>query len=72
LRLSSSYWIVCPKAMLPKVKATRAWLIAEASDDLRRLKQLPYNRCVGAGRLTRRPGLRAKGMSHLSLQPTED
>jgi LysR family transcriptional regulator, glycine cleavage system transcriptional activator len=43
LRLSSSYWIVCPKAtaMLPKVKATRAWLIAEASDDLRRLKQLP-------------------------------
>jgi hypothetical protein len=43
LRLSSSYWIFRPKAtaMLPKVKAMRAWLIAEASDDLRWLKQLP-------------------------------
>jgi LysR family glycine cleavage system transcriptional activator len=43
LRLSNSYWIVCPKAtaMLPKVKQAREWLIAEAADDLRRLKKLP-------------------------------
>jgi LysR family glycine cleavage system transcriptional activator len=43
LRLSSSYWIVCPKATatLPKVKTTRDWLLAEAADDLRRLKHLP-------------------------------
>jgi LysR family transcriptional regulator, glycine cleavage system transcriptional activator len=42
LRLSSSYWIVCPKAtaMLAKVKSARTWLLAEAADDLHRLKQL--------------------------------
>jgi LysR family glycine cleavage system transcriptional activator len=43
LRLSKGYWIVCPKAtaMLPKVKTTRDWLLAEAADDLRKLKFLP-------------------------------
>lgn len=43
LRLSNSYWIVCPKAaaMLPKVKQAREWLLAEAAEDLRRLKKLP-------------------------------
>jgi LysR family glycine cleavage system transcriptional activator len=42
LRLSKTYWIVCPEAtaMLPKVKSARAWLIAEAADDSRRLKAL--------------------------------
>ncbi len=41
LRLANGYWIVCPKAtaMLPKVKRTREWLVAEAADDLRRLKK---------------------------------
>ena len=42
LRLSKSYWIVCPKAtsMLPKIKTFRDWLLAQAADDLRRLKKL--------------------------------
>jgi LysR family glycine cleavage system transcriptional activator len=42
LRLSRNYWIVCPKAtaMLPKVKQARAWLLAEAAEDLRRLKKI--------------------------------
>lgn len=42
LRLSRSYWIVCPQAtaMLPKIKKARAWLLAEAADDARRLKAL--------------------------------
>ena len=40
LRLSKSYWIVCPKAtsMLPKITTFREWLLAEAADDVRRLK----------------------------------
>lgn len=52
LRLSSSYWIVCPKAtaMLPKVKTARAWLLAEAADDLRRLKRLPPTTAMGRSR----------------------
>jgi LysR family transcriptional regulator, glycine cleavage system transcriptional activator len=42
LRLSKSYWLVCPKAtaMLPKVTKARDWLLAEAAEDLRRLKTL--------------------------------
>ena len=42
LRLSKAYWIVCPKAtaMVPKVKRTREWLLAEAADDARRLRAL--------------------------------
>jgi LysR family glycine cleavage system transcriptional activator len=40
LRLSKSYWIVCPKATaaLPKIAMFRDWLLAEAADDARRLK----------------------------------
>jgi LysR family transcriptional regulator, glycine cleavage system transcriptional activator len=40
LPLSKSYWIVCPKsaAQLPKIRTFRDWLIAEAAEDLRRLK----------------------------------
>jgi LysR family transcriptional regulator, glycine cleavage system transcriptional activator len=40
LRLSKTYWIVCPRATsaLPKIKTFREWLLAEAADDSRRLK----------------------------------
>jgi LysR family glycine cleavage system transcriptional activator len=40
LRLSKTYWIVCPKAtaMLPKIAVFRDWLLAEAADDAKRLK----------------------------------
>jgi LysR family transcriptional regulator, glycine cleavage system transcriptional activator len=42
LRMSKTYWIVCPKATsgLPKIATFRAWLLAEAADDVRRLKAL--------------------------------
>jgi LysR family transcriptional regulator, glycine cleavage system transcriptional activator len=42
LRLSKTYWIVCSQAtsMLPKIKACREWLLAEAGDDIRRVKEL--------------------------------
>jgi len=42
LPLSKSYWIVCPKttAKLPKLVAFRNWLLAQASDDARRLATL--------------------------------
>ena len=42
LRLSDTYWIVCPKATsaLPKITLFREWLLAEAADDMRRLKAL--------------------------------
>jgi len=42
LPLHKSYWIVCPKAtsMLPKVTRARQWLLAQAADDMRRLKSL--------------------------------
>ena len=42
LRMSNTYWIVCPKATsaLPKITIFREWLLAEAADDMRRLKTL--------------------------------
>jgi len=42
LRLSKSYWIVCPKAtsMLPKIKTFREWLLAEAGEDVRQVQKL--------------------------------
>jgi LysR family glycine cleavage system transcriptional activator len=42
LRLSKTYWIVCPKvtATLPKIVVFRDWLVAEAADDAKRLKDL--------------------------------
>jgi LysR family transcriptional regulator, glycine cleavage system transcriptional activator len=42
LPLAKSYWIVCPKAVaaLPKIKTFREWLLAEANEDLRRLKKM--------------------------------
>ena len=45
LRLSKTYWIVCPKATaaLPKIVTFREWLLAEASIDLRQLKKLGWS-----------------------------
>src|SRR5262249_25297246 len=42
LPLSKSYWIVSPKATasLPKLVAFREWLLAQASEDARRLDAL--------------------------------
>src|SRR5262249_3908643 len=42
LRLSKTYWIICPKAtaMLPKIVTFRDWLVAEAARDLRQLRKL--------------------------------
>jgi LysR family glycine cleavage system transcriptional activator len=42
LRLSNTYWIVCPKATsgTPKITMFRNWLLAEAAEDARRLKSL--------------------------------
>lgn len=39
LKVPYAYWIACPKANadLPKIAAFRAWLLAEAADDARRL-----------------------------------
>jgi len=41
LRLSKTYWIICPKATtaLPKIVKFRAWLLAEAASDMRQLKK---------------------------------
>lgn len=42
LKLDKSYWIICPKATaaLPKIAIFRDWLLAEAAEDMRRLKAL--------------------------------
>jgi LysR family glycine cleavage system transcriptional activator len=42
LRMSNTYWIVCPKvtSSVPKVATFRNWLLAEAAEDARRLKTL--------------------------------
>jgi LysR family transcriptional regulator, glycine cleavage system transcriptional activator len=42
LRLSKTYWVICPKATtaLPKIVTFRDWLLAEAGNDLRQLKKL--------------------------------
>src|SRR3954469_14082801 len=42
LRLSKTYWIICPKATaaLPKIVTFRDWLLAEASQDVRGLQKL--------------------------------
>jgi LysR family glycine cleavage system transcriptional activator len=50
LRTAKTYWIVCPKATstLPKITLFREWMLAEAADDLRRLKTLLLPRKVRA------------------------
>lgn len=42
LRMANTYWIVCPRATsaLPKIAMFREWLLAEATDDMHRLKAL--------------------------------
>jgi LysR family glycine cleavage system transcriptional activator len=42
LRLSKTYWIICPQATaaLPKVVTFRDWLLAEAAQDVRQLQKL--------------------------------
>src|SRR6185436_17269243 len=42
LRLSKTYWIICPQATaaLPKVVTFRDWLLAEAAHDARQLQKL--------------------------------
>ena len=42
LRMSKTYWIVCPKVIsgVPKIATFRDWLLAEAADDARRLTVL--------------------------------
>jgi LysR family glycine cleavage system transcriptional activator len=42
LRLSKTYWIVCPKATsnVPKIATFRKWLLAEAAEDARRLRRM--------------------------------
>jgi LysR family glycine cleavage system transcriptional activator len=42
LRLSKTYWIICPKATskLPKITTFRDWLLAEAARDTRHLQKL--------------------------------
>jgi LysR family transcriptional regulator, glycine cleavage system transcriptional activator len=54
LRISKTYWIICPKAIasLPKIVTFRNWLLAEASQDLRQLKKLGWSlkTVKGAGR----------------------
>lgn len=42
LRMSNTYWIVCPKATsrVPKIATFRKWLLVEAAEDARRLKTL--------------------------------
>jgi LysR family glycine cleavage system transcriptional activator len=44
LRLSKSYWIVCPKvvAAQPKIATFRDWLLSEAASDTRQLKKLGW------------------------------
>lgn len=42
LRLSKTYWIICPQATaaLPKIATFRNWLLAEAAQDVRQLRKL--------------------------------
>ena len=42
LRLSKTYWIVCPRATsnMPKIATFRNWVLTEATEDARRLKAL--------------------------------
>ena len=42
LRLSKTYWIICPQATasLPKIVTFRSWLLSEAANDMRQLKKI--------------------------------
>jgi len=70
LRMTNTYWIVCPRAAsnVPKIKAFQNWVLAEAAEDTRQLKALTH-------RADRQPGRRAKSLFHpcgrRSLQQSE-
>jgi LysR family transcriptional regulator, glycine cleavage system transcriptional activator len=46
LKLSNTYWIVCPKATStkPKIATFRDWLLMEAADDARRLRKMLFSK----------------------------
>jgi len=46
LRMANTYWIVCPKAAanVPKIARFRNWVLAEAVEDTRRLKDLGHQK----------------------------
>jgi LysR family transcriptional regulator, glycine cleavage system transcriptional activator len=45
LRMANTYWIVCPQAVsnVPKIAKFRNWVLAQATEDSRRLKGLVRN-----------------------------
>jgi LysR family glycine cleavage system transcriptional activator len=55
-RVTRTYWIVCPKATtaLPKIVTFRDWLLAEAEQDMRRLRRRGWSRATGVSRPTER------------------
>ena len=55
VRLSKTYWIVCPKATaaLPKIVCFREWLLAEAHADAGHAKVLPLSEAGPRGRVKR-------------------
>ena len=48
LRLSKTYWIICPRATsnLPKIVTFRDWLLAEAAQDRRQLKKRGWSQSI--------------------------
>jgi LysR family glycine cleavage system transcriptional activator len=50
LRLSKTYWVICPKATttLPKIVMFRDWLLSEAASDIGKLKKLPMKARIPA------------------------
>lgn len=48
LRVPYAYWIVCPRstAELPKIAIFREWLLAEASEEVRRMRSLPAGQTI--------------------------
>ena len=57
LRVPNTYWIVCPQATaaLPKIKTFRAWLLAQAAADARRMGRAAIARVARRGRRPAKP-----------------
>ena len=49
LRMANTYWIVCPKAAsnVPKIARFRNWVLSEAAEDTRRLKDPGHSKLAG-------------------------
>jgi len=49
LRMANTYWIVCPKAAsnVPKIARFRNWVLSEATEDTRRLKDRGHSKLAG-------------------------